>query len=318
MPYFWPMLEVRDISFSYAGAPAVSHLEFDVAPGEHLSVLGESGSGKSTLLKLLYGMYDLDSGNIRYKSEDILGPKFHLIPGDARFKYLAQDFGLMPFITAAENVGSYLSNIDQKKKKDRVAELLEVVGMTDFASAKPKNLSGGQQQRIALAKALASEPELLLLDEPFSQIDSFRARNLKRNLFRYFKENNIACITATHEGDDALAFADSVLILKDGQTLNYGSPKQLFENPGSLYTASLFGEAMLIPMRYFNPENEETAVVYAHQLRIAQTGLRAKVFASYFHGDHFLIEAEYPEGKLYFKNPVAILKGQGVFLSLIR
>lgn len=312
------MLRVTDISFSYSGNPALESLSFDLEPGAHLALLGESGSGKSTLLKLLYGIHDLDSGSIIYKDQPVLGPKFNLISGDDRFKYLAQDFGLMPYTTAAENVGNFLSNIDQKKKKERVAELLELVGMTQFASVKPKNLSGGQQQRIALAKALAFEPELLLLDEPFSQIDSFRARNLKRDLFRYFRERRISCIVATHEGDDALAFADEILILKDGRNVRQGRPKEVFSDPGSRYVSSLFGEAMEISLRHFGSGNVGEALVYAHQLRISSSGLRATVRDFYFHGDHYIIEADYADGRLFFKNPVPIMKGEGVFLSLVR
>ncbi|RZJ26181.1 MAG: ABC transporter ATP-binding protein [Flavobacterium sp.] len=312
------MLDVRDISFSYSGKPAVSSVSFKLEAGKHLALLGESGSGKSTLLKLLYGIYDLDSGSISFDETSILGPKFNLIAGDDRFRYLAQDFGLMPFSTAAENVGSFLSNINITKKRDRIEELLDLVDMTDFAQVKPKNLSGGQQQRIALAKALASEPKLMLLDEPFSQIDSFRSKNLKRRLFHYFREKDIACIVATHEGDDALAFADEILILKDGQTLQKGIPKHIFQNPETIYVASLFGEAMQIPMRHFNAESRGEVIVYAHQLRISQSGLRAIVRSSYFHGDHYTIEASYTDGILWFRNSVPIMNGQGVFLSLMK
>jgi len=311
------MLEVSDISFSYDSKKTVDAVSFTLERGRQLALIGESGCGKSTLLKLLYGQYDLASGAIHYDGNQILGPKFNLIPGDDRFKYLAQDFGLMPFTTVAENVGNYLSNIDKSKKRQRVSELLEMVEMSEFADVKAKLLSGGQQQRVALAKALAVEPELLLLDEPFSQIDAFRSSTLKRNLFRYFREKNISCIIATHDGDDVLSFADEVVIMKDGKIVETGRPKAIYANPGTFYIARMFGEVSEIPMRLLKPiVSDETILVYAHQLKISGSGLRATVRQSYFLGSHYLIEAKYEGGILYFENRVPILEGDGVFLSL--
>lgn len=311
------MLEVSNITFSYDGRNTIDNVSFALEKGRQLALIGESGCGKSTLLKLLYGQYDLASGEIRYEGAPVLGPKFNLIPGDDRFKYLAQDFGLMPFTTVAENVGNYLSNIYKDKKQQRIAELLEMVEMTGYANVKAKFLSGGQQQRVALAKALAVEPELLLLDEPFSQIDAFRASTLKRNLFRYFREKNISCIIATHDGSDVLSFADEVVVMKDGQIIETGRPKAIYAHPGSFYVARMFGEVSEIPLRLLRPiVSDEIVLVYAHQLKIAGAGLRAIVRHSYFLGSHYLIEAAYESGTLYFENRVPILHGEGVFLAL--
>lgn len=311
------MLEVSDISFSYDGSQTIDRVSFTLEKGRQLALIGESGCGKSTLLKLLYGFYDLQAGSISYDQKPILGPKFNLIPGDDRFKYLAQDFGLMPFTTVTENVGNFLSNMHWEKKQARIAELLDMVEMTPWANVKAKFLSGGQQQRVAIAKALALQPEVVLLDEPFSQIDAFRASTLKRNLFRYFRENAISCIIATHDGQDVLSFADEVLIMKQGQIIETGRPKAIYANPGSAYVAHMFGEASEIPLRLLKPTaSGETVLVYAHQLKISGSGLRAIVRQSYFMGNHYLIEARYEHGLLYFENRVPILEGEGVFLSL--
>ena len=202
------MLELTNISFTYIDKAVINGLSFVAQQGQNIAVIGESGCGKSTLLKLIYGLYDLDSGNINYNGNPILGPKYNLIPGEDYIKYLAQDFDLMPYITVEENVGKFLSNIYRDKKKARVHELLEMVEMTEFAKVKAKYLSGGQQQRVALARVLALEPQILLLDEPFSQIDSFRKNALRRNVFQYLKEKKITCIIATHDSSDALSFSD--------------------------------------------------------------------------------------------------------------
>lgn len=311
------MLDIRDISFSYASEKTINNISFSLGQGKQLALIGESGCGKSTLLKLLYGQYDLENGEIVYNGNAIRGPKYNLVPGDGRFKYLAQDFGLMPFTTAAENVGNFLSNIHKEKKQRRIAELLEMVEMSEFANVKAKLLSGGQQQRIALAKTLALEPELLLLDEPFSQIDAFRSATLKRKLFRYFREKHISCIFATHDGSDVLSFADEVVVMKQGSIVESGRPKAIYDNPGSIYVARMFGEASEIPMRFFKPgAGEETVLVYPHQLQIAGSGLRAVVRQSYFLGSRYIVEAVCENGALFFESRVPILGGEGVFLAL--
>ena len=234
------MLELTTISFTYIDQPVIKELSCVVHQGQNISVIGESGCGKSTLLKLIYGLYDLDSGTINYDGNPILGPKYNLIPGEDYIKYLAQDFDLMPFITVAENIGKYLSNSYPEQKNERIAELLEIVEMTDYANIKAKNLSGGQMQRVALARVLVLEPEVLLLDEPFSHIDNFRKNSLRRKLFSYLKEKKITTIFATHDSSDVLSFADEVLVIKDGQLIEEGNPKSIYNYPKNKYIASLF------------------------------------------------------------------------------
>lgn len=170
------MLYVSNLSFQYSNTEnqTLQNISFLLEKGQILAIIGESGCGKSTLLKLIYGLYDADLGVIKWNNKIVTGPKFNLVPGMPNVKYLAQDFGLMPYITVAENIGKYLSNFLPKGKQSRIFELLEVVEMTEFANIKAQYLSGGQMQRVALAKALAKTPELLLLDEPFSHIDNFR------------------------------------------------------------------------------------------------------------------------------------------------
>ena len=235
------MLKVKNISFSYEEKPIIDTISFELDKARNIAIIGESGCGKSTLLKLIYGLYDLNEGQLFWNDTEVLGPKHNLIPGMDFMKYLAQDFDLMPFITVAENVGKYLSNFYPEQKNERIAELLEIVEMTDYANIKAKNLSGGQMQRVALARVLALEPEVLLLDEPFSHIDNFRKNSLRRKLFAYLKEKQITTIFATHDSSDVLSFADDVLILKDGKIIEEGNPKTIYDNPKNKYIASLFG-----------------------------------------------------------------------------
>src|SRR5574343_253377 len=212
------MLKVQSVRFSYLNTVVINSLTFSLSKGKSMAVIGESGCGKSTLLKLIYGLHDVDEGQIFWDDIAVQGPKFHLIP-------------VMPFITVAENVGKYLSNFFPEEKQTRIAELLEIVEMTEYANVKAKLLSGGQMQRVALARVLALEPEVLLLDEPFSHIDNFRKNSLRRKLFAYLKEKQITTIVATHDSSDVLSFADEVLVMQNGQIIASDSPENLYRNP---------------------------------------------------------------------------------------
>ena len=135
------MLVVNNISFAYIQNAVIENISFEIAKGQNVAIIGESGCGKSTLLKLLYGMYNLDNGEIFYYDDEILGPKYNLIPGEDYIKYLAKDFDLMPYITVEENVGKFLSNMFKEEKRARVQELLAMVEMTEFAKVKAKQLT---------------------------------------------------------------------------------------------------------------------------------------------------------------------------------
>lgn len=305
------MLQIQNISFAYLDQTTISNLSFQLEKGKNLAIIGESGCGKSTLLKLVYGLYDLDEGRIFWNENEVLGPKYHLIPGMEYMKYLAQDFDLMPFITVAENVGKYLSNIYADAKQARIAELLEIVEMTEFATTKAKYLSGGQMQRVALARVLALEPEVLLLDEPFSHIDNFRKNSLRRKLFAYLKEKQITTIVATHDSSDVLSFADEVLVMQNGQIIASDSPENLYRNPTSKYIASLFGDVNEIET------NGNKRYIYPHQLQVvSQSDLPATVTQCYYKGSHYLVEVEIDGQKIFFDSTDFFPSGTVVYLTI--
>lgn len=315
------MFQVKNISFTYIENLVIENISFEIAKGQNVAVIGESGCGKSTLLKLMYGLYDLDNGEIHYNDAQILGPKCNLIPGEDYIKYLAQDFDLMPYVTVEENVGKFLSNIYKDKKKARVYELLEMVEMTEFAKVKAKYLSGGQQQRVALARVLALEPEILLLDEPFSQIDSFRKNALRRNLFNYFKKKQITCVIATHDSTEALSFSDETIVLQNGKLLAKGSSRELYDNPPSYYVASLFGEVNELKQSHFSDSEEadEVLFLYPYQLKVVEEGkMKAVVKQCYFKGSHYLIKAAFERKAIFFEHNSELELNQEVTLSIFR
>ncbi|AXP80704.1 Sulfate/thiosulfate import ATP-binding protein CysA [Mariniflexile rhizosphaerae] len=304
------MLQVNNLTFQYKKQPILKDINFSVKTGEHFAIIGESGSGKSTLLKLLYGTYDLNEGQIFWKDKEILGPKHNLIVGPEFMKYVAQEFDLMPFITVAENIGAFLSNFYPDEKQARIKELLEVVELQSYANTKAKELSGGQKQRVAIAKAIAKQPEVLLLDEPFSHIDNFKKQSLRRSLFKYLKEKHITCIVATHDKDDVLSFSDQMIVLHDAKIMAKGTPEQLYKNPQNKLIASFFDE--------FN-DIENYGIVYANQLKLVEnSNLKATVKHAYFKGSYYLIEADLNGKMVFFESDIDLDKKLNICLSVLK
>lgn len=300
------MLKLKNVSFSYGKKPVLKNISFEVRRGDHVSVIGESGCGKSTLLQLIYGLHHTE-GRIFWNEKELLGPNFNLVPGEPFIKYLAQDFDLMLPLTVAENVGKHLSNMYPRKKKKRVRQLLKVVEMENYVGIKASELSGGQQQRVALARALAKEPELILLDEPFSHIDQFRKNNLRRKVFSYLKENNITCVTATHDSTDALSFADKTIVLKNGKIHAQEQPEQLYKNPPNKYVAALFGDINEINLHKILPDekSKKKILLYPHEIEITGRGpLIVEVEDSYFKGKNYLIKANFKGITVFFEHPI--------------
>ncbi|WP_299098313.1 ABC transporter ATP-binding protein [uncultured Winogradskyella sp.] len=299
------MLQVKNVTFGYSKTKILKAVDFKVEAGENLAIIGESGSGKSTLLKLIYGEYDLKQGHIFWKDEEILGPKHNLVIGYDFMKYVTQEFDLMPFITVEENIGKYLSRFYPEEKQKRTKELIKVVELEAFANTKVKLLSGGQKQRVAIARALAKQPEILLLDEPFSHIDNFKKQSLRRSVFKYLKNNNIACLVATHDKNDVLGFADQLLVIHDSKIIEKDTPQHIYNNPKTPLIASFFGEFNVI---------EPFGIVYANQIKIvAQSDLKAVVKTAYFNGSNWLIEAEYESESIFIEHSELIESGTEIY-----
>ncbi|MBK5209562.1 MAG: ABC transporter ATP-binding protein [Flavobacteriaceae bacterium] len=314
------MLKATNISFGYTSKEVIKNISFKADKGDYIAIIGESGSGKSTLLEIIYGLLHIEKGNVYWNDEKLLGPNFKLIPGEDFMKYLPQDFDLMPYTTVEENIGKYISSQDKNKNK-RVRELLKVVDMTEFSQTKVKNLSGGQKQRVALAKVMAKEPEVLLLDEPFSHIDNFRKNKLRRDLFKYLKSKNILCIVATHDTTDALSFADKILVIKNGKLIAKNTPEKLYTNPKSAYIASFFDEINKIPLSEMdsNLVSKNTILLYPNEIKLTEKeGLKATVVSSYFKGSHYLIEALLNKTTLFFEHHKKLETNQQVFLKLAK
>jgi iron(III) transport system ATP-binding protein len=310
------MLNINIESFSYPNSEkeVLAQVYFQLQKGEHLAILGESGCGKSTLLHIIYGLLTLEQGEIFHKNKQLFGPSHNLIPGHDCMKLVSQEFNLMPFTSVAENVGEHLTRQNRAEDSERIDEVLATVGLLDIKNQKVQLLSGGQKQRVALAKTLANAPKVLLLDEPFSSIDTFRKNHLRRDLFNYAKKHTITTITATHDAEEALAFADKLLVLKDGQMLTFGEPSQVYQSATSVYEKGFFGEVSVIEAGVFS---DKEYILLPHELEISaeKTKLNATINNTYFKGSHFVVEAAFRGKTVYFQNPVKVTQ-PNVFLKL--
>lgn len=282
------LLEINNLFFSHNKEnPLFQNLNLRFEENRIIALAGESGCGKSTLLNLIYGLLDWEKGEIIFNGAKLLGPKGNLVPGEPEMKFVAQNFDLMPYATVAENVGKFISNINLKQKKETVTELLEVVGLQEFANVLPKFLSGGQQQRVAIARALSVLPKLLILDEPFSNLDFPRKIELRERLFRYVKQHGVSLIISTHELQDIMPWLDQIVILQDGRLIQNDSPEETYRHPYNSYVAKLFGEVNIFSEAEAENFQLTKFSYYPKEIKITETGLEAEVLESRFAGNYY-------------------------------
>ena len=282
------LLEIKNLFFSHRTDQTLfQNFNLKVEEGKIIALAGESGCGKSTLLNLIYGLLDWEKGEILFEGKGILGPTKNLVPGEDHMKLVAQNYDLMPYSTVADNVGKFISNINLAEKKDRVQELLKVVGLEEYENTLPKYLSGGQMQRVAIARALSVMPKLLLLDEPFSNIDFSRKIELRERLFNYVKEKKISLIISTHEIQEVMPWLDQIIVLQEGRLIQNDEPEETHTNPYNQYVAGLFGEVNVFSAEEKSSFNISKNFWYPHEIKITENGQEAEVLESRFAGSYY-------------------------------
>lgn len=232
-------LDIRDLHKRYGATRAVDGVSVEVAAAQTLALLGPSGCGKSTLLRLVAGLERPDSGSVVFEGTDITE-----LPPQARgFGVVFQDFALFPHLDVAGNVGFGLveQGVAAAARRARVAELLGLVGLDGYERRRVHQLSGGQQQRVALARALAPEPQVLLLDEPLSNLDEALRNELKDEIARILDELGVEAIYVTHDQAEAFAVADEVAVMREGRLIQVGDREALLEQPADAWTARFLG-----------------------------------------------------------------------------
>lgn len=235
------LLNVSELNYSIEKKTIISDFFLTLTEGEIVAILGESGSGKSTLLRLLAALEQPEIGTLLLDGQRILSPAEKLIAGHEEIKLVKQDFGLFPNISLRENIAYELRFYEDGYRKERVDKLLKLSGLYEISERLPREVSGGEQQRTVIARALADEPRLLLLDEPFSHLDLPNKQRLKAEILHMIREEKSACVFVTHEVGDAFGIADKMIVIKDGETLQTGTPIEIYERPASVYTTKLTG-----------------------------------------------------------------------------
>ncbi|AGB15383.1 ABC-type spermidine/putrescine transport system, ATPase component [Halovivax ruber XH-70] len=241
-----PVLSLEGIEHSYGSECVVESYSLEVYDGEILTLLGPSGCGKTTTLRLIAGLESPDAGEIQLHGTVVADSDRSEPPEDRNVGVVFQDFALFPHLTAAENVRFGIDDWPTDERDERVAELLDLVGLADQADAYPGELSGGQQQRIALARSIAPEPDLLLLDEPFSNLDVDLRVEMREEVRRIIKETGVTAISVTHDQEEALSISDRVAVMYDGQLEQVGIPETVFQQPTSRFVAGFLGHASFL------------------------------------------------------------------------
>jgi len=292
---------------------AVTDVSLKLPAGGLLSILGASGCGKSTVLKILAGLVQPDEGTVSLNGEQIATANNKLVPGHPEIKLVHQDFQLHDHMTVRENIRHELLKFTDAWQDTRLKELIEVAVLDGITEQMPSELSGGQQQRVALAMALASGPKVVLLDEPFSNLDAFLRQQISTQIIERLKLMGVSMVMVTHESKDALSLSSAVAVMKEGTFLQVGEPREVYHKPNSAYVAAFFGEANIMPNAFVSalPSGIKSDVLAAlggslaegsamcmrpeavKQASPEQPFFNAEVRKVRFMGSHWQIEAVY-------------------------
>jgi iron(III) transport system ATP-binding protein len=241
------VLELDGIAKRYGSEDVIGDLSLSVHEGEILTLLGPSGCGKTTTLRLIAGLEKPNAGRVRLQDETVAGDGRFVPPEERNVGVVFQEFALFPHLTARENVAFGLQDWDEAEREARVDDLLELVDLAAHGEDYPNELSGGQQQRIALARSLAPRPEMLLLDEPFSNLDVDLRVEMREEVRRIIKETGVTAISVTHDQEEALSISDRVAVMNDGDIEQVDTPQQVFQQPESRFVAGFLGHASFLP-----------------------------------------------------------------------
>ncbi len=244
------ILVVKDLSKRFSDqkdSGGLEGLSFSILPGRITAIIGESGSGKSTLLRLIYGLIKVDKGEILFQGEKVKGPDEKLLPGHDSMRMVSQHFeDLNTYANVWDNVASRLSNTDLSNKESKTNLILKRLKISHLKNQRIADLSGGEKQRVAIARALVTEPLLLLMDEPFNQIDSAFRDQLQSDIREIVDETKLTVILVSHDPAEVMGLADYLLILQDGLISASGSPYQLYQNPPNAYVAKMLTKSNVL------------------------------------------------------------------------
>ena len=300
-------LEVKNLVKYYnKELPIIRKLEFSVKKGEIISFLGESGSGKTTFLKCIAGLEKIHSGSILLNNVVLNDKGIFVKPQDRKIGFVFQDYPLFPHLNLEENI---VFNLDKKYHKN-LDYILSLTGLKYFVSRYPHELSGGEQQRTCVARALIREPELLLLDEPFSNLDSAIKQSMREEIYKIIKETNTTTILVTHDINDSLNIADKILIFKAGIVQQYDKPEKMYCEPANCYCAMILGDMNKLfigsETYYVRPEKVEVVKKSNHKIKVEKC---------FFQGREYKIKGRYNNEIWHFFSNKSINENEEIFID---
>jgi iron(III) transport system ATP-binding protein len=240
-------VRLHDVAKCFGTVGAANGVSFDLQKGHLLALLGPSGCGKTTTLRLIAGFESVDKGIIEIGGQRVAGPSLHRPPEKRRVGMVFQEYALFPHINVWQNIDFGLGKLTKEQRRTRVGHVLDLVGLTGLGERMPHELSGGQQQRVALARALAPKPDLILLDEPFSNLDTGLRVRVRAEVHSILKQAGATAIFVTHDQEEALSLVDEVAVMLNGRVHQMASPQKLYHQPISREVATFIGDANFIP-----------------------------------------------------------------------
>ncbi len=311
------VLELRQVSCSYeAGRPAVQDISFAAKEGEILCLLGPSGCGKTTILRAIAGFQPVRSGQIFLSDQLVSSQKVMTPTENRRIGMVFQEYALFPHLRVQDNIAFGLSQSTQSLRATRVQEMLRLTGLEGFERRYPHELSGGQQQRVALARALVQNPIVLLLDEPFSNLDPDMSGRMRQELHDLLRRTKTTTILVTHDHDEAFAMADRIAVLNQGRLEQFDTPEMMYHLPATPFVADFVGQADFIPgtvshgmvqtelgefLDTLECQDGTTVVVMIRpdDIHLVPTeGARSRVISRQFRGSENLYTVSLPSGQI--------------------
>jgi len=240
------LLDIKNIECHYQGQTIIRELSFHINQGDIACLLGPSGCGKTTALRAIAGFEPIKSGSISLRSEKVSAPGSMLAPEKRKLGMVFQDYALFPHLNVYDNITFGLRQMGKPEKQQRADELLALVSLEDFGKRYPHELSGGQQQRIALARAIANKPDLLLLDEPFSNLDIDLREKIGLEIRSILKAQGITALLVTHDQQEAFALGDMIGVMSEGRILQWDTPFNLYHEPSNRFVANFIGQGIFL------------------------------------------------------------------------
>ena len=240
------MLTVQNLTKSFGQTTVVSSINFTVGREEIFALVGPSGCGKTTTLRLIIGFEQPDQGRIELMGQCIAGEEKKMPPEKREIGFVFQNYALFPHLNVIENVAFGLKNLPKVKRKQQAKKLLEMVRLQDLWNRKPHELSGGEQQRVALARSIGPNPKLILLDEPFSSLDSELRESTRLEVYKLLKSLRMSAILVTHDQEEALSFADYIAVMQKGRIEQINTPEEIYRKPKTPFVASFLGRSNIL------------------------------------------------------------------------